>query len=60
MWLMVPEMMLKMVRMVMLGFSGWEESSLSFQGKGQNFGDPSIEGEVCSPETWILVRDVSG
>lgn len=56
---MVLEMMLKMVRMVMLGFSGWEESSLSFQGKSENFADPYIEGEVCSPETWIFVRDVS-
>lgn len=54
MWLMVLEMMLKMVRMVMLGFSGWKESSLSFQPKGQNFGDPHMWG-VCSPETWIFV-----
>lgn len=57
---MVPEMMLKIVWMVMLGFSRWEESNLSFQGKGQYFGVPSIEGEVCSPETRIFVRDVSG
>lgn len=55
MWLMVLEMMLKMVRMVMLGFSGWKESSLSFQGKGQNLGGPYIEGVAYLPEIWVWV-----
>lgn len=33
---MVLDTMLKMVRMVMLGFPGREESSLSTKGKGQS------------------------
>lgn len=61
MWSVVLEMMLKMVRMVMLGFSGgWGEgmqgeNSLSPLQKGQNFGGPFMEEGVCSPETWISV-----
>lgn len=31
------------------------ENSLSPPQKGQNFGDPFMEGGVCSPETWISV-----
>ena len=61
MWSGVLEMMLKMVRMVMLGFSGGGgegmqgENSLSPPQKGQNFGGLFMEGGVCSPETWISV-----
>ena len=54
-------MMLKMVRMVMLGFSGRvgggdagrKQSEPSAE--GQNFRGLFMEGGVCSPETWISV-----
>lgn len=54
MWSVVLEMMLKMVRMVMLGFWGLGEgmqgeNSLSPLQKGQNFGGPFMEEGVCSP-----------